>query len=63
MPGSLGGARELLVSAEPPGGSRRVPDHRAGRSEGTMSTSQPPLDGDRLTSAISAAIVKLYPEF
>jgi uncharacterized protein YbcI len=28
-----------------------------------MPTSQPPLDGDRLTSAISAAIVELYREF
>jgi uncharacterized protein YbcI len=28
-----------------------------------MPTSQPPLDGDRLTSAISAAIVDLYREF
>src|SRR5579863_7158458 len=28
-----------------------------------MPTSQPPLDGDPLTSAISAAIVELYREF
>lgn len=28
-----------------------------------MPTSQPPLDGDQLTSAISAAIVELYREF
>lgn len=39
------------------------PSYRAGRSEGSVAYHQAPLDGPRLTAAISAAIVKLYGDF